>query len=163
MTNFRPLKVVGRGSETQLRVGENFNCILYLFSVLTLSILTLHGHLHQLQASNCCRSSRLEVGEKIKENYHVLVNQFHGNFYSKTLGCREIKSVFSDAKWCLMHREGLNGWGLADKNKKKHVDSGFTTEFDSVELRKNTHETPPKSFLGKASSWDKIQNGRHLN
>ena len=25
MINFRPLKVVGRGSETQLQVGDNFN------------------------------------------------------------------------------------------------------------------------------------------
>ena len=25
MSNFQPLEVVGRGSETQLQVGENFN------------------------------------------------------------------------------------------------------------------------------------------
>ena len=45
-------------------------------------------------------------GLKIKENYHVLVNQFHGIFRSKSVGCRKIRSVFSDA---LMHREGLKG------------------------------------------------------
>ena len=27
MSNFHPLEVVGRGSETQLHVGENLNCI----------------------------------------------------------------------------------------------------------------------------------------
>ena len=35
-------------------------------------------------------------GLKIKENVHVLVNQFHGNIHSKTLSCGEIKSVFRD-------------------------------------------------------------------
>ena len=29
MSNFHPLEVVGRGSETQLQVGENFNKITY--------------------------------------------------------------------------------------------------------------------------------------
>ena len=66
--------------------------------ILTLSILTLHCHLHPLQAANCCRNSRLVVDEKIKENYHVLVNQSHGNFHSKTLACRKIRSVFRDVK-----------------------------------------------------------------
>ena len=53
---------------------------------------------------DCCRNSRLVVDEndfcglKIKENCHVLVNQFYGNFISKTLGCRKIKSVFRDVK-----------------------------------------------------------------
>ena len=32
--NFHPLEVVGRGSETQLQVGENFNC---LFSGITVT------------------------------------------------------------------------------------------------------------------------------
>ena len=32
-------------------------------SALTLSILTLHCHLHTLQAANCCRNSRLVVDE----------------------------------------------------------------------------------------------------
>ena len=31
-------------------------------------------------------------GLNIKENYHVLVNKFHGNFRSKTFACRKIKS-----------------------------------------------------------------------
>ena len=37
------------------------------------------------------------------ENWRKLpriVNQFHGNFCSKILRCREIKSVFRDVKWC---------------------------------------------------------------
>ena len=35
---------------------------------------------------------------KIKENSHVMVNQFQGNFYSITPSCRKIKSVFRDVK-----------------------------------------------------------------
>ena len=31
MINFHPLEVVGRGSETQLQVGENLNFIIYRF------------------------------------------------------------------------------------------------------------------------------------
>ena len=45
----------------------------------------------------------------MEDNYHVLVNQFHGNFHSKTLSCRKIKSVFRDVNDALMHREGLKG------------------------------------------------------
>ena len=36
---------------------------------------------------------------KIEENCHVLVNQFHGHFHSKTLCCRKIYSVFRDVNW----------------------------------------------------------------
>ena len=46
-------------------------------------------------------------GWKSKENCHVLVNQFH--FHSKTLGCRKIKSVFRDLKWCFNASWGLKG------------------------------------------------------
>ena len=52
---------------------------------------------HSLQAASCCRNSRLVVNKddlksvKIKENCHVLVNQFQGNFQHKTLSCRKIK------------------------------------------------------------------------
>ena len=48
-------------------------------------------------------------GLKIKENYHVLVNQFHGNFRSKSLSCRKIKYVFRDVKWCFNASWGLKG------------------------------------------------------
>ena len=34
----------------------------------------------------------------MEESDHVLVNQFHGNFHSKTLGCRKIRSVIRDVK-----------------------------------------------------------------
>ena len=37
-------------------------------------------------------------GLKIEENGHVLVDQSHGNFRSKTLGSRKIKYVFRDVK-----------------------------------------------------------------
>ena len=30
MSNFQPLEVVGRGSETQLQVGENLNELTYI-------------------------------------------------------------------------------------------------------------------------------------
>ena len=39
------------------------NCVKYTSITLTLSILTLHCHLHPLQAVNCCRNSRLVVDE----------------------------------------------------------------------------------------------------
>ena len=46
---------------------------------------------------------------KSKENCHVLVNQFHRNFRSETLGCRKTKSVFRDVKWCF-----IASWGLKE-------------------------------------------------
>ena len=46
---------------------------------------------------------------KIKENCHVLANQFFGNFRSKTLGCWKIKPVFRDVKWCFNASCGLKG------------------------------------------------------
>ena len=48
-------------------------------------------------------------GKIIKENHHVLLNQFHGNFRSKTLGCRRIKFVFRDVKWCFSASWGVKG------------------------------------------------------
>ena len=49
-------------------------------------------------------------GLKIKENCHVsLINQFHGDCHSKTLGCRKIKCVFRDVKWCFNASWGLKG------------------------------------------------------
>ena len=48
-------------------------------------------------------------GWEIKENSDVLVNQFHWNSHSKTLGCMQIKSVFRDVKWCFNASWGLKG------------------------------------------------------
>ena len=68
---------------------------------LTFSSLNLPLTSHPLQGANCCRNSQLVVDEDdlmsfiIKENCHELVNQFHGKFCSKTLGCRKIKSVLT--------------------------------------------------------------------
>ena len=69
--------------------------------VLTLSNLDLRlssasttNHELLSQFSTCCHNSRLVADEdalmwfKNEGNYHVLVNQFHGNFHSKTPGCR---------------------------------------------------------------------------
>ena len=44
-----------------------------------------------------------------KENCHVLVNQFHGNFRSKTPICLKIMWVFRDVKWCNNASWGLKG------------------------------------------------------
>ena len=68
------------------------------------------------QFSTCSGWRWFKVGEKIKENYHVLVNQFHGNFNSKTLACRKIKSVFRDVKWCFNA-----SWGLKGLNESKGI------------------------------------------
>ena len=67
-------------------------------------------------------------GLKIKENYQVLVNQFHGNFRSKTLGCRKIMSVYRDVKWCFNA-----SWGLKGLISRAH----FTQVID-VSLRSST-------------------------
>ena len=48
-------------------------------------------------------------GWRSKENCHILVNQFHGNFRSKTLSCRIIRSVIRDVKWCFNASWGLKG------------------------------------------------------
>ena len=48
-------------------------------------------------------------GLQIKENYHVFVNQFHGNFHSQTPICRKIISVVRNVKWCFNASWGLKG------------------------------------------------------
>ena len=48
----------------------------------------------------------------IKENCHVLVNQFHGNFSSRTLCCRKIKYVFTDVKRCFNASWGFKWFKL---------------------------------------------------
>ena len=48
-------------------------------------------------------------GLKIEENHQVLVNQFHGNVRSRTLGCRKIRFVFRDVNWCFNVSWGLKG------------------------------------------------------
>ena len=53
-------------------------------------------------------------GWKIEEICHVLVNQFHGNFQSKTLSYRKIKSAFRDVKWCFNASWELKGLNLVD-------------------------------------------------
>ena len=55
--NFHPPKLC-HGTATHKVKWLEITCI-----CLTLSILTLHCHLHPLQAANCCRNSRLVVHE----------------------------------------------------------------------------------------------------
>ena len=64
------------------------------------------------QFSTCSGWRWFEVGKKIKENYHVLVSQFHGYFHSKPLGCRIIRSVFGDVIWCFNASWGLKGLNI---------------------------------------------------
>ena len=51
-------------------------------------------------------------GLKIKENYHVLVNKFHGSFRSKPLSFRKNEYVFRDVKWCFNASWGPKGFWL---------------------------------------------------
>ena len=60
-------------------------------------------------------------GWKIKENCHVLVNQFHGNFHFETPSCRKLSLVFSDVKWCFNASLGLKElthWDRFSQTKK---------------------------------------------
>ena len=57
-------------------------------------------------------------GLKIKENHHVLANQIHGNFHSKTLGCRKFKSDFRDVRWCFNASWGLKGLRVKNDNSR---------------------------------------------
>ena len=55
-------------------------------------------------------------GWKIKNNCHVMLNQFHGNYHYKTLSCWKITSVFRDVKWCFNA-----SWGLKGLNKDENI------------------------------------------
>ena len=50
------------------------------------------------------------IGWKIKENCHVLANQFHGNFHYKTFSCGKLKSVHRDLKLCFNASWGFKGF-----------------------------------------------------
>ena len=84
-------------------------------SLITLSSLNLHCHLHPLQAANCCRNSRLVVDEddlkwvKNEKKITSLLKQSHENFRYKTLSCWKL-SHFSDMQNdVFMNREGSKG------------------------------------------------------
>ena len=62
-----------------------------------------------LSQFSTCSGWMIWCGLKIKENYHVLVNQFHGNFRSKTLCWRKITFVSRDLKWWFNASWGLQG------------------------------------------------------
>ena len=71
-------------------------------------------------------------GWKIKENCHVLVNQFHGNCYSQTTSCRKIRSVFRDVKCCFNASWGLKG--LKVDQPLTWRDQSITTAIQLVSL-----------------------------
>ena len=131
-------------------------------------------HLHPLQAANCCRNSRLVVDEdnwmwlKIKENCHVLVIQFPGNFRLKTFGCRKIKSVFRDVKCCFNGSWCLKGLILPSASTRFNVsrcylpcisnlscvlDVSFGSKFpvSNNNWKKNVHNA--QSRLNNTSWW----------
>ena len=66
-------------------------------------------------------------GWKIKENCHA------GNFPSKTIGCREIKFVLRDVKWCFNASWGLKGLRGGYCIVNKHVSSAewWTSALDA--------------------------------
>ena len=86
-------------------------------------------------------------GLKNKENDHELVNQFHGNFRSKTLCCRKIKYVFRDVKlyfnapWGLKGLTGLksykNGFRLTDC--PSHIYDVFLIQLSTLPHFKTNH------------------------
>ena len=111
MSNFHPLEIVGRGSDTQIHMGDNLG-YLDLNSnpfkpVFTIVIFIYYKPRIAVAILNKFWIKIIWCGLKIIENYHVLVNQFHGNFRSKTLSCGKIKSVFRDVKWCFNASWGL--------------------------------------------------------
>ena len=64
------------------------------------------------QFSTCSGWRWFDVVKKLQKIFMylvVLVNQFHGNFHSKTICCRKIKFVFRDVKWCFIASWGLKG------------------------------------------------------
>ena len=71
---------------------KNTDILMCHFNGLTLSSLTLHCHLHPLQAANCCRNSRLVVDEndlKWVKNFKFL------KLFSKIFKLQNMCSILS--------------------------------------------------------------------
>ena len=93
-------------------------------STLVINTLTLSGLNLPLSSSSTTSRELLSQFSTCSvwrwfENYHVLVKPFHGNFRSKTLACRKIKSVFRDVKWCFNASWGLKGLSVNHNNNVK--------------------------------------------
>ena len=84
-----------------------FMCLILTLSNLNLPLSSSSTTSRELlsQFTTCSEWRWFEVGE----NYHVLVNQFHENFHSKTPSCRKIRSVFKDVRRCFNASWGLKG------------------------------------------------------
>ena len=99
-------------------------------------------------------------GLQIKENHHILVNQFHGNFRSKTLSCRKIKYIFRDVKWCFNASWGLKGLKrVAGKNNKWHCILSITTLCRATykfSQKKVTAYFSSSYFLLSLESWAEV-------
>ena len=81
---------------------------------LTFSSLTLHCHLHPLQAANCCRNSRLVVDEDdlkwvTNEKSIAIVKTVLIKCPSETPMCRKLSHSSQMQNDALIHREGLKG------------------------------------------------------
>ena len=86
-----------------------------------------HCHLHPLQAANCCRNSPLVVDEDDL--------RWTTNVRSKTLGCRKIKYVFGDVKWCFKALWGLKG--LRDQANPWSADLTLTLNMSQIYVRQS--------------------------
>ena len=72
-------------------IPNNIDLTLSILNLLLSSSSTTSREL--LPQFSTCSGWKWRCGLNIKKNCHVLANQFHGNFRSKTLGCRKIKYV----------------------------------------------------------------------
>ena len=89
-----------------------------------------HCNLHPLQVDYCCRNSRLVVDKydlkyvKNSRKLSCIVNQFHGNFHSKTSNCSKIKPVYRGVKWCFNASRGIEGLFATDRGEKHDIPAG---------------------------------------
>ena len=73
--------------------------------------------------------------KKIKKNCHVLVNQFHGNFRSKTIGSRKIK-LFSGMQNGLI----MFVWTVTELNPSVHAEINSSFTFTTLKYFCINHE-----------------------
>ena len=84
-------------------------------------------------------------GWKSKETCYILVNQFHVNLHSKTLSCREIKSVLKDVKWCFNA-----SWGLKWLSVLKRIKTIIAFKRCDRSLRQKPYYSP---LTKKRQTW----------
>ena len=85
-----------RHPASSLEDGWHWQQCFYCISTLSnLNLLFWHCHLHQVQAANCYRNSRLAVDEDdlkwVAKTILLLSKQFRKTFRSKTPSCKKLK------------------------------------------------------------------------